>query len=353
MTELTTPFIPSPLTSLEVPNNWFENHLAFGKWIDVFKHRPISFADILDYNFFLFEDFEIIFAFIESSPGKLLDSGSVSYPTLVKIFYYNLSFITVDGFLALRSYVKGQEIVVTKTLINELFKFSNVVDDSTPNFIAFQNAKDMFVLSSHLDFSPTRQLTHNGLTSLGKLLHNLIAKIVFSKGTSCELVSNCHLILIWKIAARKSIDYASLIISTMRFCSSSFRNLALPYANLLSLIFDHFNLITDLEEVDYSGPQSFSNNVLSSLGIFKVGGKYELYSNLSMTEKEELQKLHGKKIGRLEPYSKENQTTHSRLMSLDFKVCEIKVSFLELHDKVSTLTFYARHFYERHEGHGS
>ena len=109
--------------------------------------------------------------------------------------------------------------------------------------------------------------------------------------------------------------------------------------NLLFLIFDHFNLITDLEEVDYSGPQSFSNNVLSSLGIFKVGGKYELYSNLSVTEKEELQRLHGKKIGRLEPHSKENQTTHSRLESLDSEVCEMKVSLLELHDKVSTLTF--------------
>ena len=136
----------------------------------------------------------------------MLDPGSVSYPTLVKIFYYNLSFIIKDGFPALRSYVKGQEIVITKSLINELFKFSNPVDDPTPNSIAFQNAKDLFVLSSHLDFSPTRQLTHNGLTLSGKLLHNLIAKIVFSKGTSCELVSDSHLILMWKIAARKSID---------------------------------------------------------------------------------------------------------------------------------------------------
>ena len=251
MNELTTLFIPSSLTSLEVPKNWFENNVAFGKWIDVFKHHPISFVDILGYNFFLFEDFEIISAFIESSPGKLLDPGSVSYPILVKIFYCNLSFIIVNGIHALRSYVKGKEIVVPKTLINELFKFSKVADDSTPNSIAFQNAKDTFLLSSHLDFSPTRQLTHNGLTFFGKLLHNLIAKIVFSKGTSCDLVSYSYLILMWNIAARKSIDYASLIISTMRFCSSSFRNLALPYANLLSLIFDHFNLITDLEEVDY------------------------------------------------------------------------------------------------------
>ena len=104
--------------------------MAFGKWIDVFKHRFISFVDILDYNFFLFEDFEITSAFIESSPGKLLDPRSVSYPTLVKMFYCNLSFISLDGFPALRSYVKGQEIVVTKTLRNELFKFSNVVDES-------------------------------------------------------------------------------------------------------------------------------------------------------------------------------------------------------------------------------
>ena len=240
-------------------------------------------------------------------------------------------------FLALRSYVKGRELVITKTLINELFKFSNVADDSTPNSVAFQKEKDMFVLSSHLEFSPIRQLTHNGLTLSGKLLHNLIVKIVFSKGTSCYLVSDSHLILMWKIAARKLIDYASLIISTMRFKISSFRNLALPYANRLSLIFDHFNLTTDLEEVDYSGPQSFSNNILPPLGIFKVGG-YELYSNLSVTVKEELQKLHGKKIGRLEPHRKENHTTHSRLESVDSDVCEIKVSLLALHDKVFKLT---------------
>ena len=91
--------------------------------------------------------------------------------------------------------------LLSKTLINELFKFLNVIDDSSPNSFAFQNAKGMFVLSSHLDFSPTRQLTHNGLTLSGKLLHNSIAKIVFSKGTSCELVSDSHLILMWKIAA--------------------------------------------------------------------------------------------------------------------------------------------------------
>ena len=179
MTEQITSSFRSPLCDVAVPKSWFENHVGFGRWIDIFKHRSISFVVILDYNFFLFEGFEIISAFIESSPGKLLDPGSVPYPTLVKIFYSNLSFITKDGFPTLRSYVKGQEIVITKTLINELFKFSNVIDDSTPNSIAFQNDKDMFVLSSHLDFSQNRHLTHDGLTLSGKLFHNLIAKSYF------------------------------------------------------------------------------------------------------------------------------------------------------------------------------
>ena len=49
--------------------------------------------------------------------------------------------------------------------------------------------------------------------------------------------------------------------------------------------------------------------------------------------------MHGKKIGRLEPLPKESHTTHSRLESLDSEVCEIKVSLLELYDKVSKLTF--------------
>ena len=82
----------------------------------------------------------------------------------------------------------------------------------------------------------------------------------------------------------------------MRFYSSSFRNLALPYANLLSLIFYHLNLISDLEDVDYSGPQSFFDNIMSSLGNFKVNGKYDLFTNFSMPEKEELQKFMGNRL---------------------------------------------------------
>ena len=98
----------------------------------------------------------------------------------------------------------------------------------------------------------------------------------------------------------------------MRFCSFSLRNSALRYANLLTLVFDHFNLLSDLEEVDYSGPQSLSSNILPPLGLFKVHGKYELCSHLYVSEKEDLQKIHGKKLSRLEPRLKEHDT-HSRI----------------------------------------
>ena len=55
------------------------------------------------------------------------------------------------------------------------------------------------------------------------------------------------------------------------------------------------------------------------------------------SEKEDLQKIHGKKIFRLEPQINDH-TTHSRLESLDYEVSNIKISLLELHDKVSTVT---------------
>ena len=217
-----------------------------------------------------------------------MDPGFGTYLILVKIFYCNLSFTVVDGYSALRSFVKGKEIVIFKTLINDLLKFSNVVDDSTPNSVALRNTKDMFILDFYSDFSPTKQLTHNGLNLCEKLLHNLLVRTNFSRNSSCELVTDAHLILMWKIASIRTVDYALLIISSMRFCSSFVRNSALPYANLLTLIFDHFNLLSDLEEVDYSGPQSFSSNVLPPLGTFKVHGNYELYSHLSLFEKEDL-----------------------------------------------------------------
>ena len=113
--------------------------------------------------------------------------------------------------------------------------------------MALQNAKDMFTLDSYSDFSPTKQITHNGLNLCGNLLHNLLVRTVFSRNSSCELVTDAHFILMWKIASIKTVDYASLIISTMCFCSSLVRNSAFPYSNQLTLIFDHFNLLSDLE----------------------------------------------------------------------------------------------------------
>ena len=86
----------------------------------------------------------------------LLNPSSTSYLILVKIFYSNLSFTMIDGNPALRSFVKGQEIIISKTLVNDLLKFSNVVDETTPNILALQNAKDMFILDSYSDFSSTK-----------------------------------------------------------------------------------------------------------------------------------------------------------------------------------------------------
>ena len=164
----------------------------------------------LDYNFFLFKEFEVVSTFIQTTPRKLLDPGSVIYPILIKIFYCNFSFITVDGYPALRSFVKGQEITISKTLINDKLKFSFDVNDSTPNSVALQNAKDMFVLASYSDFSTTKQLIHNGLNLCGKLLHTLLVKIVFSRNSSCELITDVHLILMWKVASIKLLIMAPL-----------------------------------------------------------------------------------------------------------------------------------------------
>ena len=183
--------------------------------------------------------------------------------------------------------------------------------------MALQNAKDMFVLDSYSDFSPTKQLTHNSLNLCGKLLHTLLVRAVFSRNSSCKLVTDAHIILMWKVASIKTVDYASLIISTMRFCSSPLHNIALPYANLLTIIFDHFNLLSDLEEVDYSGSQSLSSNVLPPLGIFKVHGKYEFYSHLCWSKNEDLQKIYDKSFLALNPNSKNKPHIHaSSLLTL-------------------------------------
>ena len=122
--------------------------------------------------------------------------------------------------------------------------------------MAFEHAKDMFVLSSHFDFSPTRQLTHNGLNLCGKLLHTHLVKTIYSRNSSCELISNAHLILKWKVATKKK----PLIIppSFSQICAFLVQHLEtllfLMSINLLTLVFDHLNLLFDLEEIDYTDP---------------------------------------------------------------------------------------------------
>ena len=151
-----------------------------------------------------------------------MDLSSTSYPILVKIFYCKFSFTVIDGSPALRSFVEGQDIL-SKTLVNDILKFSNDVDDSTPNILALQTAKDMFILDSYSDFSSTKQLTHNALNLCGKLLHNVLLRTFFSRNSSCEIFTNAHLILMGKIASLKNVHYASLIFfnnTFLQFCCS-------------------------------------------------------------------------------------------------------------------------------------
>ena len=70
---------------------------------------------------------------------------------------------------------------------------------------------------------------------------------------------------------------------------------------------------------------------------------------MSSSGKEDLQKVHGKRLSRLEPQLKEHNTL-SRLQSLDLEVSEIKTSLLNLHDKVSTLTFMLDTFLKEMKG---
>ena len=189
-----------------------------------------------------------------------MDPGSITYPILIKLFYCNLSFITIDGDLALRSFVKGKEII-SKTLIMNFLSLKILLMALILILWPLNMQRMCLFFLRILIFSPTRQLTQNGLNLYRKLLHTLLDKTVYSRNCSCELVSNAYLILMWKVAINKTIDYASLILSNMRFYSLQYKNIALASANL-TLVFDHFNLLSDLEEVEYTSPPSLSNNIL-------------------------------------------------------------------------------------------
>ena len=83
---------PPPVVQevLDVPPSWFQNSRAKEVYLGLVKSKGFSAYEIVDFDFFLGERFEMAEKLVNSNCGILMNVGNTYYPRLVRLFYANL-----------------------------------------------------------------------------------------------------------------------------------------------------------------------------------------------------------------------------------------------------------------------
>ncbi|MQM12253.1 hypothetical protein Taro_045169 [Colocasia esculenta] len=195
---------------------------------------------------------------------KIATLSEVSYSDLVKAFYVCLK-TEEDG--TLTSLVKGTQIRISRDLLASLF------DVSTSGLSGVHsedsNIKGLGIIGSEFKLKDGK-LDINQLNAFNRLLHFIICQVIVPRSalfSTCARVDSDQ--MYWAIQ-NQEINTAELIIERIKFASSqlwdtkSKLNISLPYAHLLTRIFQHFGISTVGDVSEKMGQAIRSRNLKKS-----------------------------------------------------------------------------------------
>ncbi|MQL99695.1 hypothetical protein Taro_032421 [Colocasia esculenta] len=173
---------------------------------------------------------------------KIATLSEVSYPDLVKAFYVCLK-TEADG--TLTSLVKGTQIRISRDLLASLFDVSTTGHSGVHS--EDTNIKGLGIIGPEYKLKDGK-LDINQLSAFNRLLHFIICQIIVPRSAS---FSTC---------ARADSDLISQLWDT-----KSKLNILLPYAHLLTRIFQHFGINTVEDPPPSSQVGSLLREVLDSI----------------------------------------------------------------------------------------
>ena len=218
----------------------------------------------------------------------LFNHYEIAYPRLVRLFYLNLRAHTVDGLLQLKSIVLGKEVVLSHEFLSEAIGCSSsvILGDSPGLSKIMDIAQQKYFRVSVTNTK--KQLTQSVLKLEPRLVFYLLQRCVVPKCHSRELLTIRSLELMHKIISDQRLDVPNLIMRHMLYCTdkSGSRKHPLPYANLLSNVFQLMDINLEFEEVQRQGFGLITEEGLQSLGVVKVKkGLWKLIPDLTEEEK--------------------------------------------------------------------
>ncbi|MQM15808.1 hypothetical protein Taro_048760 [Colocasia esculenta] len=202
---------------------------------------------------------------------KIATLSEVSYPDLVKAFYVCLK-TEEDG--TLTSLVKGTQIRISRDLLASLF------DVSTSGLSGVHskdtNINGLGIIGPEFKMKDGK-LDINQLNGFNRLLHFIICQIIVPRSASFSTCARADSDLMYWAIQNQEINTVELIIERMKFASSqlwdtkSKLNISLPYAHLLTRIFQHFGINT-VGDVSEKMGQAIRSRNLKKSGFSLVNG---------------------------------------------------------------------------------
>ncbi|MQL97827.1 hypothetical protein Taro_030528 [Colocasia esculenta] len=170
-----------------------------------------------------------------------------------------------DGTLA--SIVKGTQIKITRDLLAPLFDVSTTGHSGV--HLVDTQVKGLGIIGPEFRLKDGK-MDINQLSAFNRLLHFIICQIIVPRSASFSTCARADSDLMFWAIQNQEINTAELIIERMKFSSSqvwdtkSKLNISLPYAHLLTRIFQHFDISVVGDVFEKMGQAIRSRNLRKS-----------------------------------------------------------------------------------------
>ena len=182
----------------------------------------------------------------------LLTLGNVVYSWLVRLFHANLELKSIFDGVSVESSVKGVKITLDRSILSLIFGLKFI--DNAPLKPTRKAAKELclshYACPTKLESYTRRRNAppYHVLYPKPDLLHYIFVRVFHPKDHLKEAYNKIALEAVYRLMNGYSVDYASVILHHMYHIANLNRNPSLPYGNLLTRIFTHFQVPLDNEE---------------------------------------------------------------------------------------------------------
>ncbi|KAJ8420626.1 hypothetical protein Cgig2_032404 [Carnegiea gigantea] len=158
--------------------------------------------------------------------------------------------------------VKNVQITLGRSVLESIFgpKFIN----TAPSNLTCKHAKDL-CLSQQNETPP-----YHVLFVEPRLLHYVFVRVLYPKDHSKEATNEIVLEAIYRLMTGSSVDYACLILDHMYRVACMTHAYHLPYGNLLTHVFQHFQVPLESEECVTQSVPIISASSLKTLWFYKI-----------------------------------------------------------------------------------